>query len=386
MAKIDPVARAREMSARGVDLLVPYPGADKRWPGICRTCKAETKSSYSSVISKGQGVCWKCSQRASSRAAAEKRAIPHVVAAAKIRAAGAEPLEPFPGTATTWRCRCKFCSREIDVWYTSVVHAGNGPCEYCSGSMRIPDAEAHAKMILLGLEPLVPYPGANAPWLSRCATCKKISDPTLNNARKTKHDCRYCAKRATDSDTAMQIMAEAGLTPLTPFPGTVKAPWPAIHNACEKRVANTLDKVIQRRRAACSNCARYGFNPELRGILYLMVHPGLGAAKIGICNQQSGRISEHKRHGWLPVIQRDLNGHDVILAEDHVLARWLSLELPHGVRRADMPQGGWTETVALIDRNMELLVGDFHEAVNSVPPKNQVFLKEDDEDRQSVLG
>ncbi|MFC9082843.1 hypothetical protein ACFTY7_38790 [Streptomyces sp. NPDC057062] len=365
MAKIDPIARAAEMSARGLILKAPYPGADKPWPAICKTCKNPTRSSYTSVITKGQGPCFTCGQRKSSAAASLKRAVPADVAEAKIREANVEPLEDFPGTQGTWRCLCLTCLHEIDVWYSSVVYAGNGACDYCSGSREIPDTDARAELLALGLEALVPYPGSNVKWRSRCTTCKKIVDPTLCNARKTKFPCRYCAQRATDPDVAVEIMKEAGLKPLAPFPGSVKAVWKAEHIACGKQVDAVLDKVIQRRRASCIHCVRYGFKPGLPAFLYLMVHIALGAAKVGICNEGSGRIRDHERNGWKQVLIRPLPGYHAMRAEQHVLDRWLLLDLPQGVSRLDMPQGGWTETVALCDRTLPRLRKDFHAAIDA---------------------
>lgn len=365
MAKIDPIARAAAMSARGLILQAPYPGADKPWPAICETCRQPTRSSYTSVIAKGQGPCFTCGQRKSSAAAALKRAVPAEVAESKIREANVEPLEKFPGTRGTWRCRCLNCLREIDVWYSSVVYSDNGACDYCSGSRQIPDANARAELLALGLEALVPYPGSNEKWRSRCTTCKKIVDPTLCNTRKTKFPCRFCAQRATDPAVAVEVMKEAGLKPLTAFPGSVKAVWRAEHIDCGKQVDAVLDKVIQRRRASCVHCFRHGFEQALPAFLYLLVHTALGAAKVGICNDGSGRIRTHELHGWHQVLVTPLSGYQAVRAEQHVLNHWLTLDLPQGVSRLDMPQGGWTETVALRDRSLPELREDFKAAVVS---------------------
>lgn len=365
MAKIDPIARAAAMSARGLILQAPYPGADKPWPAICKTCNHPTRSSYTSVITRGQGPCFTCGQRKSSAAAARKRSVPAEVAESKILEANAKPLETFPGTQGTWRCLCLNCLREIDVWYSSVVYAGNGACDYCSGSRQIPDADARYELLTLGLEALVPYPGSNEKWRSRCTTCKKIVDPTLCNARQTKIPCRFCAQRATDPEVAVEIMKEAGLTPLTAFPGNVKAVWKAEHIDCGKQVDAVLDKVIQRRRASCPHCVRHGFKQALPAFLYLLVHIALGAAKVGICNAGSGRIRTHELNGWRQVLVTPLSGYQAVRAEQHVLNHWLALDLPQGVTRLDMPQGGWTETVTLRDRPLPKLREDFKAAVAS---------------------
>ncbi|MFB9249958.1 hypothetical protein ACFFWE_17065 [Sphaerisporangium melleum] len=318
------------------------------------------------MITRGQGACFYCGQRKSSAKAAEKRRVRPEAAVTVIRAAGVEPLEDFPGTQVTWRCRCNTCGKEIDVWYSSVAYAGNGACYYCSGTMRLTDEEAHAEMLSLGLQPLVTYPGSNVAWRSRCQRCKKIVEPTLCNARKTVYKCRFCARVATDPETALEIMEDAGLTPLVPVPLSVKLPWPARHITCGKRVAPTLDKVTQRKRAPCRHCAKYGFQPNRPGYLYLLVNNALGAGKIGICNEGTNRISDHERYGWSLVARQLLPGHLAVEAEGRVLDRWALLDLPLGAGRHDMPQGGWTETVALVDRDLGHLREDYSWALEAV--------------------
>ncbi len=45
-----------------------------------------------------------------------------------------------------------------------------------------------------------------------------------------------------------------------------------------------------------------GFKPGPPAVLYLMVHIGLGAAKVGICNEGSGRMRDHERNRWKQVL------------------------------------------------------------------------------------
>ncbi|MFE2106578.1 hypothetical protein ACFXAF_12020 [Kitasatospora sp. NPDC059463] len=365
MSRIDPIARAQQMRDAGTEPQTPYPGADKRWPGICHRAGHITLSSYTSVITRKQGPCFICGQIASSRAAAAKRRVKPETAVANIRKADVEPLGPFPGTQEKWRCRCNRCGGEIDVWYSSVVYNGNCACTHCSGTAPLAPAAARAEMLAFGLEPLIPYPSANEKWRSRCLTCRLIVDPSLTNARKTKSKCRYCAKRATDPETARKIMEAAGLEPIAPFPGGVKAPWRARHITCGKEVSPTLDKVIQKRRAPCIHCAQHGFQPGRPGYVYVVVNPALAAAKIGICNEGTDRLRSHERNGWLLVEQVLLDGHLAAKAEDLVLERWTQLDLPYGATSDDMPQGGWTETVALVDRTISDVLNDYKWAVET---------------------
>ncbi len=45
-----------------------------------------------------------------------------------MRAAGAEPLLPYPGAQVPWLCRCLTCDREITPRYDNVVRGGSMPC------------------------------------------------------------------------------------------------------------------------------------------------------------------------------------------------------------------------------------------------------------------
>ena len=49
-----------------------------------------------------------------------------------IREAGAEPLVPYPGALTRWRCKCLTCGREVRPLPSS-VQQGGGACPHCSG-------------------------------------------------------------------------------------------------------------------------------------------------------------------------------------------------------------------------------------------------------------
>lgn len=48
-----------------------------------------------------------------------------------MRAAGAEPMEPYQGSGIPWRCRCLTCGHEITPRLGN-VRSGNRPCKYCS--------------------------------------------------------------------------------------------------------------------------------------------------------------------------------------------------------------------------------------------------------------
>jgi hypothetical protein len=84
----------------------------------------------------------------------------------EARAAGFDPLESYPGYKKQWRCRCVTCGNEV-VPTLGGIRAGRG-CRYCAGQGPIRAEDAVTQMRAAGMEPLEPYPGITQPW--RCRT------------------------------------------------------------------------------------------------------------------------------------------------------------------------------------------------------------------------
>lgn len=57
---------------------------------------------------------------------------------------------------------------------------------------RLHPDEAAAVMRAAGLEPLVPYPGANPPWLCRCTTCGSEGSPSYSYVASHGKGCAPC--------------------------------------------------------------------------------------------------------------------------------------------------------------------------------------------------
>ncbi len=81
-------------------------------------------------------------------------------------------------------------------------------------------------------------------------------------------------------------------------------------------------------------------------MVYLIIHEGYGAAKIGITNSAGGRIITHRRRGWQVVTTVKVPGEVAWYIEANILSWWrLERRLPIYLGRNEMPQSGWTETV-----------------------------------------
>ena len=104
-------------------------------------------------------------------------------------------------------------------------------------------------------------------------------------------------------------------------------------------------------------CAVPGFNPATPALVYLIQHPELSAAKVGISgvDARPNRVGVHSRQGWEVVATWDFEvGSRAEEVEGTVLSWWRDeLEAPQALTGEDMPQGGHTETAWLADVDID---------------------------------
>jgi hypothetical protein len=90
--------------------------------------------------------------------------------------------------------------------------------------------------------------------------------------------------------------------------------------------------------------------PGSPSLVYVITHAALGAAKIGVSDPAGARIAQHRRAGWQLIAAFQVAADAAAAIEANVLGRWRGdLGLPPYLSRGQMPQDGWTETVA-VDR------------------------------------
>lgn len=122
--------------------------------------------------------------------------------------------------------------------------------------------EAIASLKKVNLVPLVPYPGSNVPWLSRCLRCDNEVSPCLNGIRRGRNisGCKYCAQikwnkeRMLSPTEAKALLKKANLIPLIPYPGR-KVPWLSMCKRCKKEVSPLLSSIIKGS-AGCKDCGK----------------------------------------------------------------------------------------------------------------------------------
>jgi hypothetical protein len=92
---------------------------------------------------------------------------------------------------------------------------------------------------------------------------------------------------------------------------------------------------------------RRGFRADEPALVYLITHAAFGAAKVGIADASGLRLAQHRREGWQMLAAFQVTAKAAIAIETNILRWWRAeLALPSYLKRDQMPQGGWTETVA----------------------------------------
>jgi hypothetical protein len=241
------------MRNAGLEPLVAYPGAREQWRSRCTTCGSEVSPRYNNVQQRGTG-CSTCGATRRGRA----RRTSDASAVAAMRAAGLEPLEPYPGDShAPWPSRCDACRDTVSPALSTVKARGRS-CRRCGIARRglarrLPEDEAVAAMRAAGLEPLEPYPGtALTPWRHRCTACGAEGRPRLGDLRSRKQGgcipcgiARRSAAQKVPDGKAVAVMRTGGLEPLEPYPGNNKMPWPCRCMSCNAIVAPSYAVILR---------------------------------------------------------------------------------------------------------------------------------------------
>ncbi|MFF7250520.1 GIY-YIG nuclease family protein [Embleya sp. NPDC008237] len=348
-APVDPDAAAADMRAAGLEPLAPYQGVDTPWPVRCLTCGTCGTPTLGSIRG-GQGGCRPCGRRKADAAMRNDAE----AASAVMRAAGFEPLEPYPGTAFAWKSRCTRCGTIVSPRLGSLAGRSRPGCKPCADrangiAQRHDEGLAVAEIREHGFEPQEPYRGVKYPWRCLCRSCGTITSPTFGSILAGQSGCRRCADlraaaaRREDPERAAVSMRESGLEPLEPYT-TSMAPWRCRCITCGRTSTPTLAKVRSGR--GCKYCARHGFDRAAPARVYVVTHDRHHAVKIGVAGarRRNDRIAQHARFGWALFYERYVpTGDDALAVEQAILRRLRAAG--HGVflTAVQLPNG-WTET------------------------------------------
>lgn len=219
---------------------------------------------------------------------------------------------------------------------------------------RLTDDEARLVMLQANLFPKDPYPGSCFPWLCTCMVCGKEVNPTRANVASGHSGCKYCTNRVSDVDVILSKMNNAELRPLVPYPGAQK-PWLCECKICLNEVRPWYNSVRQGR-PGCKYCSTHGFDFNKPAYLYLVTNLALTATKIGITtatNQK--RIKQYVRNGWkLELLLLFDTGKNAYIEEQNIVVEWRRADFPIYLQLTDMPNGGHTETAHISASSLAL--------------------------------
>ena len=186
-------------------------------------------------------------------------------------AANLKPLEPYPGGANPWRCKCLVCGKTVSARLKGIKR-GEGGCKFCGRvkaglSRRVNEKDAIKIMKSVGLIPLEPYTGSNKAWKAQCKKCKKIVSPHFSIVKSRGSGCAYCAETKVDPLDAVKLFKSVKLKPLSEYPGN-KVPWNSIHIPCGREVSPTY-LAIKRGQGPCKYCGGVAVHPKDAEKLFL---------------------------------------------------------------------------------------------------------------------
>lgn len=240
------------MNEAGVSPLDPYTSSATPWRSKCLTCNREVSPMLGNVKN-GHLACVYC---------AGKKVHPDDAVKA-MKSAGLEPLVPYPGSNTKWKCIHLACGETVYPMY-SWIAAGEGGCRKCGYTQsglkgRVPDKDAIEVMKRAGLTPLVPYPGSGKPWKSQCSKCHQIVSPHYSSIQ-SGTGCGVCAGKIVTEELAVKLMMMAGLRPLVPYPGS-KINWKCECMKCGKTIYPNYGDIKQEN-GGCKYCAKHFVDPK----------------------------------------------------------------------------------------------------------------------------
>ena len=275
-----------------------------------------------------------------------------------------KPKEPYRGAGIPRLCECLICGTLVKPMYSS-LKSGQGGCLNCgykNGGIKnaIPESIALKILTRAKLKPLEAYPGRDKPWRCTHTTCGREVRPSIASISNGRGGCIYCGRETTSSkqrtpqSVAVSIMENAGFKPLVTYISRVK-PWKSVHTKCGYEVAPTLANVAKG--SGCKYCAETGIDYKAPGILYLMKHHEFQSVKVGISSTKARklRIPTHIKFGWELIREWSLDSANTALTiETIVISKWRNeLGAPPSLLPKDMPQGGASETAALLHVDIE---------------------------------
>lgn len=345
--------------AAGMEPLEPYEGANRGRKSRCLRCGTVGNPRYASLRS-GHGGCKPCGYKIVQRKLQAQKTNLEAIDAVFERA-NLTVQEPWVNANTPRLCKCNSCGHLARVMYGN-LYSGQGGCRPCAAkargiAQRNPEEIVETVFRNHNLEPLEPYQGTDVKRRCRCITCGATVETMYKEITGGKRTgCRYCGYRKLGrSMTLSQEIVDAlfqakGLEPLEPYKGASTARRCRC-NKCGREVSPQYASLKQGQ-GGCKYCAPVGLQRAAPGVLYLIEHDRYCALKVGVTSTAArrNRVEAHLREGWSLVRSWDLSDAGVAESlETVVLGHWRQvIQAPPALLPSDMPQGGYSETVATL--------------------------------------
>lgn len=346
--KLDPKVAEKVMLKAGLKPLEPYSNSASPWKCKCQKCGETCYPRYGDISSNRQrGGCKPCGYR---KVSAESRFSAKEAHRIMIES-GYKPLERYRNSRTKWKSKCMKCGNIVFPKFNTIRN-GIGGCRTCGNEKlgarrRFKSETAVAIMLKAKMKPLSKYTNARTRWKSKCLTCKKISEPTLNNVIGG-HGCVYCTGHKVDEADAIKIMLKSSLKPLEPYTDN-RTKWKSKCLKCG-RIVYPIYNSITTKQGGCRYCAEKGINMNTPSYLYLITHYELNSHKVGMGNHKkvNDRLGRFTKEGWKTYKVWDTKtGAEAIDIETEVFkVLRKELKLPIHLTKAHMRKTeGHTETV-----------------------------------------
>lgn len=193
-----------------------------------------------------------------------------------------------------------------------------------------------------GAEPLEPYPGDMVKkWACRCTTCGTTVYPRMGSIDRGSKACRVChGPNAVDPDLAFQAMLTAGVQPLEPYPGYDRH-WKVRCIQCGHE-STPMYRSIAKGQGACFRCGTdYG---DLPAHVYLVHDPARRVVKVGITNAHANRMKDYEGWSVLELILLGTGREAAQIEAEVLRCWRFELGLPPKLTREEMSSKGYTET------------------------------------------
>ena len=348
----------------GMEPLEPYLGASKPRKSRCLTCGKIGTPTYTTLRT-GHLGCKDCGYKiVKSKQISLKRDLKKIEEI--FSDANLEPLEEYSGALNPRRCRCLICKKIVSPVYGN-LQQGQGGCIYCAAKLigenqRTSQETANAVCASKNITPLEPFISVDTPRACKCNICGKTSKSRLKElVSGHASGCRYCGYRQAGENKKLDeklvdaIFVSKGLQPMEPYRGA------SIPRLCECTLCGNEVRPqyasLKSGQGGCRYCAKFGIDYKAPGILYLMKHQEFQSVKVGISSTKARklRIPTHIMFGWELIREWSLDSANTALTiETIVISKWRNeLGAPPSLLPKDMPQGGASETAALLHVDIE---------------------------------